>query len=105
MIKVKVVIPYQLACLKTKKDFSSWWRYTPEGFVHRSVPADEGAGGEEERPEDGEAQAHATGGVHAEHGQGGDQVEEQRASADWILKKTFFKKDKKETQEYRRVSG
>jgi len=25
----------------------------PEGFVHRAVPADEGAGGEEEGPQDG----------------------------------------------------
>lgn len=55
----------------------------PEGFVHWSVPADKGAGGEEQRPEDGEAQADASGRVHAEHGQGGDEVEEQRASADW----------------------
>lgn len=63
--------------------FLRWW-YKPEGFVHRSVPADEGAGGEEEGPEDGEAQANATpGGVHTEHGHRGDQVEEQRASADW----------------------
>lgn len=62
-------------------------QYTPEGFVHGSVPTDEGAGGEEEPPKDGEAQAHAARGVHAEHGQGGDQVEEQRASADWTLTK------------------
>lgn len=63
-----------------------WW-YPPEGFVHRSVPTDEGAGGEEEGPEDGEAQADTSWGVHAEHGQGGDQVEEQRASADWTKNK------------------
>lgn len=73
---------------------SRWW-YKPEGFVHRSVPTDEGAGGEEEGPEDGEAQADTTtGGVHTEHGQGGDQVEEQCARADW----TSIKEGKKETQ-------
>lgn len=67
---------------------SSRWLYTPEGFVHRSVPTDKRAGGEEEPPQDCEAQANTARGVHAEHGQGGDQVEEQRASADWTFTKT-----------------
>lgn len=55
----------------------------PEGFVDGPVPANKGAGGEEEGPEDGQAQAHAAArGVGAEHGQGGQHVEEQRGSAD-----------------------
>lgn len=59
----------------------------PEGFVHRPVPTDKGARGEEEGPEDGEAQADPAGrGLHAEHGEGGDQVQEQRASVDWNRK-------------------
>lgn len=55
----------------------------PEGFIHGAVPTHEGAGRKEDGPEDGEAQADAAaGGVHAEHGQGGDHVEEQRGSTD-----------------------
>lgn len=59
-----------------------WW-YEPKGFIHRSVPTDKGAGGEEDGPENGKAQANTTPGrVHAEHGQRGNEVEEQRATAD-----------------------
>lgn len=58
-------------------------RNGPEGLVHRPVPTDEGARSEEQRPEDGEAQADPAGrGVDAEHGEGGDQVQEQRARVD-----------------------
>lgn len=88
----------QCVCVFSK---SRWWS-KPEGFVHRSVPTDEGAGGEEEGPEDGEAQADTTtGGVHTEHGQGGDQVEEQCARADW----SSIKEGKKGDTESRRMKG
>jgi len=60
-----------------------WSRYPPEGFVHRPVPTDKGAGGEEEGPQDRKTQAHAAGRVHYEHGQRGDQVEEQGGRTDW----------------------
>lgn len=61
----------------------SRWLNKPEGFVHRAVPTDKGARSEEEGPEDGEAQADATGrGRDTEHGEGGDQVQEQRAGVD-----------------------
>lgn len=55
----------------------------PEGFIHRTVPTNKGAGGKEDGPEDSKAQANtATRGVHTEHGQGGDHVEKQRGSTD-----------------------
>lgn len=44
-------------------------QYTPEGFVNWSIPTDEGTGGEEDEPEDGEAKARAVGGVLTEVGQ------------------------------------
>lgn len=69
--------------------FFKWrWQVKPEGFVNRAVPTHKGAGGEEEGPEDSEAQANtATRGVHAEHGQGGHHVEKQRGSTDWAQQK------------------
>lgn len=54
----------------------------PEGFVHRPVPTDPGAGGEEEEPEDRQAKTHAFALVHTEVGQGGDQVKQQSAGRD-----------------------
>lgn len=58
-------------------------QFKPEGFIHGTVPADKGAGGKEDGPEDGEAQANtATRGVHTEHSQGGHHVEKQRGSTD-----------------------
>lgn len=64
-------------------------RYRPECFIHRPVPTDEGAGGEEQKPEDGEAKAYTVVRVHTKHSEAGEQVEDQSAS--W----TFIEEQKK----------
>lgn len=48
-----------------------------EGLIDRSVPAEEGAGTEEDEPEDGQTKANALGGVADEEGEAGEKVEEQ----------------------------
>jgi len=53
--------------------------FIPEGFVHRPVPTDEGAGGEEEKPKDGKTEANRCRnitGLATEHSQTGDEVKE-----------------------------
>lgn len=52
---------------------------SPECPVQRSVPADEGTGGEEQEPEHGQAKVHPVRRVHAEPGQAAKHVHEERA--------------------------
>lgn len=54
--------------------------YVPERFIHRPVPTDEGAGGEEQEPEDGKAKAYTVVHLHTKQRKAGDEVEDQRAS-------------------------
>lgn len=58
-------------------------RGSPEGPVQRSVPADERAGGEEQEPEQGQAEVHPVRRVHAEPGQAAEHVHEERAGVNW----------------------
>lgn len=69
----------------------------PEGFVNGSIPTDEGTGGEEEGPEDGEAKARTSAGVLTEVSQRGDQVEAKREGADY--KPEEIGKKKKDTSD------
>lgn len=58
-----------------KKEYEEVERtVTPKCFVHRSVPTDEGAGGEEDYPEDGKTKAHSITGIHKEHSHTGDEI-------------------------------
>lgn len=52
--------------------------FSLEGLVDGPVPAEEGAGAEEDEPEDGQAKAHSLTAVFDEEGQTGQKVEEQR---------------------------
>lgn len=52
----------------------------PERPVKWSVPTDERAGGEEQEPEDGQAEVHPTLCVHTEPGHAADHVDHQRPS-------------------------
>lgn len=54
---------------------------SPESLVHGAVPADEGAGSEEDDPEDREPKAGAPVGVHTEAGEAGEEVQEKSQSA------------------------
>ena len=54
----------------------------PEGSVDRPVPADEGHGGEEEEPEDGQTEVHTVLRVYSEVSQAGQQVEEESDAVD-----------------------
>lgn len=55
--------------------------HLPESLIHRAVPADEGAGGEEEEPEHGQPKAGPTAGVHTEPGQAGQEIQDKSQSA------------------------
>lgn len=68
-----------------KSDKQLW---LPEGFIHGSIPTEEGAGREEEGPENGEPKTRTVGRIRTEHGQGRDQVEDKRERADCMLEKT-----------------
>lgn len=61
--------------------------FSLEGLVDGSVPAEEGAGAEEDEPEDGQAKVHALRCVTDEVGQTGQQVEEQCHTVHWGHKK------------------
>lgn len=54
-----------------------------EGLVDGPVPAKEGAGGEEDEPEDGEAKIYTIARISGEGSQTRQQVEEQSHTADW----------------------
>ncbi len=69
----------QVRC-PTLRERSQW--YVPEGFVHRPVPTNKGAGGEEENPEYGKAETNSTIGIRTEHSQTGDEIKEQSACCD-----------------------
>lgn len=71
----------------------------PEGFVNGSIPTDEGTGGEEEGPEDGEAKARTRAGVLTEESQRGDQVEAKREGADYKPEETETTKDTSDKQQ------
>lgn len=53
----------------------------PESLIHGAVPADEGAGSEQEDPEDGQPEARAVVALHTEAGQAGEEIQEQSQSA------------------------
>lgn len=53
----------------------------PKSLIHGAVPADEGAGREEESPEDGQPEARTIVGLHTEAGQAGEEIQEQSQSA------------------------
>ncbi len=55
---------------------------SPEGLVDGPVPADEGAGSEEDEPEDGEAEVHTIVRISGEVSQTCQQVEEQSHTVD-----------------------
>lgn len=55
--------------------------HSPESLIHGAVPADKGAGGEEEEPEQRQSKARAAAGVHTEPGQAGEEVQEKGQSA------------------------
>lgn len=56
----------------------------PEGLVDGSVPADEGHGGEEDEPKDGQAKVNTIGScVCCEVSQAGQQIEEEGGTVDW----------------------
>lgn len=57
--------------------------FSLESLVDGSVPAEEGAGAEEDEPEDGQAKVHALHCVTDEVGQTGQQVEEERHTVHW----------------------
>lgn len=68
--------------------------YVPEGFVHRPVPTEEGAGGEEENPKDCKTEANrrrSITGLSAEQSQAGDEVKEQSACRDYKKRKRSTK--------------
>lgn len=54
-----------------------------EGLIDRSVPAEEGAGTEEDEPEDGQTEANTLGGLSDEEGEAGKNVEEQSHAVHW----------------------
>lgn len=56
---------------------------SPEGLVDGPVPAHEGAGGEEDEPENGEAKIHPVDRFSGEVSQTRQQVEEQSHAVDW----------------------
>lgn len=60
--------------------------YIPKGSIHRSVPTDEGARGEEQKPEDGQSQALTPTSVYAKHSHAGEEVEQQSAGRDCARK-------------------
>lgn len=65
--------------------------YVPEGFVHRPIPTEEGAGGEEEKPKDGKTEANrcrSITGLPTEQSQTGDEVKEQSACCDCKRKRS-----------------
>lgn len=85
LLFLNALITFITIVLKKKLGFTLSKRlcwYVPEGFVHRPVPTDEGAGGEEEKPEDGKTKAHSIIGIHTEDSQTGDEVNEQSACCD-----------------------
>lgn len=53
-----------------------------EGLVDGPVPAEEGAGSEEDEPENGEAKIHTVGSISGEVSQTRQQVEEQSHTVD-----------------------
>lgn len=55
--------------------------HVPESLIHRAVPADEGAGGEEQEPEHGQPKAGPTAGVHTEPGQAGEEIQDKSQGA------------------------
>lgn len=56
-----------------------------EGLVDGPVPAEEGAGAEEDEPQDGQAEAHALVLIRDEVRQAGQQVEEQSHAVHWRI--------------------
>lgn len=52
--------------------------FSLEGLVDGPVPAEEGAGAEEDEPKDGQAKVHTLTGIFDEVGQTGQKVDEQR---------------------------
>lgn len=66
--------------------------YIPEGFVHRPVPTDKGAGGKKQNPENGQAQPHSIIGIHTEISQAGYEVNEQRAGGNFKKREKDEKK-------------
>lgn len=60
-----------------RRENAAWGKNSLEGFVHGSIPAEEGARAEEDEPEDGQAEVHPMGGVHSEVGQASQHVQEQ----------------------------
>lgn len=55
---------------------------SPEGLVDGPVPAEEGAGSEEDEPENGEAKVHTIGRVSGEVSQTRQQVQEESHTVD-----------------------
>lgn len=55
----------------------------PEGFVDGPVPTDEGHGGEDDEPEDGEPEVDAGRRAASEVSQAGQHVEEEGDAVDW----------------------
>lgn len=56
--------------------------HPPESSIEGSVPADEGAGGEDHEPEHGQTEVHSPGRIHTEPGQTAKHVGEQRPRVD-----------------------
>lgn len=63
----------------------------PKRSVNRSVPTDEGAGREEQQPEDGEAEVDPAVRVHTEPGHAAHHVGQQRPSVNWRTNTEYMK--------------
>lgn len=80
-VPASVLLGWDTDCSWPKKQ--EWC--IPESSIHRPVPTDEGAGGEEQKPEDGEAEAYTTVHVHTKQSKARDEVKDQ--SSGWTLMK------------------